>query len=69
MQTYYSWFGRRVALPSTVQILDELDPDYRKRLARENRRRPSRPVFAPLPALTSNTLSRRGKSDSRDTCY
>jgi hypothetical protein len=57
MQNYYSWFGRRLALPSTVQILDELDPDYRKRLARENRRRPSWPRVVALPSLSLSALT------------
>jgi len=56
MQNYYLRFGRRVALPPTVQILDELDPDYRSRLVRENRQRPTPPRAVLLPALTSAAL-------------
>jgi hypothetical protein len=56
MESFYSRFGRRVALPSTVEILDELDPDYRKRLVREGRVRPNLPRAFVLPALTQKPL-------------
>ena len=51
MQYSYMRFGKRIALPSIIQILDDLDPDYRKRLLRENRQRPNPPRPVVLPAL------------------
>ena len=49
MLNSYFRFGRRIPLPSTIEILDELDPGYRKRLILEKRGRPTLPKAVVLP--------------------
>jgi len=39
MQHFYVRNGRRIQIPPTIQLLDEISPDYRPRLAREGRER------------------------------
>jgi hypothetical protein len=56
MHNHYMRLGRRIALPPTVQILDELNPDYRSRLVREKRQRRNPPRAIALPALTPAAL-------------
>ncbi len=56
MQNFHLRFGKRVALPATIEILDALDSGYRARLAREKRQRPSPPSAIGPPALTPGAL-------------
>jgi hypothetical protein len=46
MQTFYVHLGRRFSIPPTIQLLDEICPDYRAKLDREHRQRvrPPRPL-------------------------
>lgn len=48
MRDFYVRFGRRVPIPSTIQALDEIAPDYRARLAREQRERVRPPAMSAL---------------------
>jgi len=55
MRDFYVRFGRRIPIPSTIQALDEIAPDYRARLAREHRERVRPPAeSATLPDLLWN---------------
>ena len=52
MQHFYVRNGRRIQIPPTIQLLDEISPDYRLRLAREGRERVRAPRGMPdLPDL------------------
>jgi hypothetical protein len=57
MRDFYIRFGRRVSIPPTIQVLDEISPDYRARLIREGRDRvrPPKPL-AGLPDIMRNPL-------------
>ena len=37
MQYFYVRYGRRIQIPPTIQLLDEISPEYLPRLAREKR--------------------------------
>jgi hypothetical protein len=56
VQNYHLRFGKRVALPATIQIIDALDSGYRARLAQQKRQRPSPPSAIGLQALTPGAL-------------
>lgn len=52
MQYFYVRTGRRIQIPPTIQLLDEISPDYRPRLAREGHQRMHAPRIMPdLPDL------------------
>ena len=55
MRDFYTHLGRRFPLPSTIQLLDEICPDYRARLKREGAER----VRPPRPLVTLDDLFRR----------
>jgi hypothetical protein len=59
MRDFYIRFGRRVRIPSTIQILDEISPHYRARLIREHRDRVrQQPAPAILPDLMRGSVER-----------
>jgi hypothetical protein len=52
MQYFYVRYGRRIQVPPTIQLLDEISPEYLPRLAREKRERVRAPTATPdLPDL------------------
>jgi hypothetical protein len=56
VQNYHLRFGKRVAFPATIEILDALDSGYRAKLVQQKRQRPSPPSVIGLPALTPGAL-------------
>ena len=60
MQYFYVRYGRRVQIPPTIQLLDEISPEYLPRLAREKRERVRAPRSMPdLPDLMPASDSTR----------
>jgi len=52
MQYFYVRHGRRIQIPPTVQLLNEISPEYLPKLAREGRQRMLAPRGMPdLPDL------------------
>ena len=60
MQYFYVRHGRRIQIPPTIQLLDEISPEYLPRLAREGRQRMRAPKSKPdLPDLMHITDPKR----------
>jgi len=56
MQYFYVRYGRRIQIPPTIQLLDEISPEYLPSLSREGRQRMRAPRAMPdLPDLMHMT--------------